>query len=132
MQQYRGERDWDHHFAVIEGWFFDPENEQDVKEIRKNSIEKYNSPWADRIRKAATTGIDGWKQREAEVDKIYEEIAYAEVKPDWWNKLKGDYRDSVIDLDGCVIIESEGDNSIEWEDVEWLEDTFNASKTHLG
>ena len=131
LQQYAEIKDWESNFGVIEGWFYDPASEQDIKELRQSHIRKYDSPWADRLRRASGTA-KGWEQHEVELEKIYQELEYAETKPLWWNNFNHDYRDSVLGLDGCVIIVSEGDNTIDSEDMDWIEDTFNARRTYMG
>jgi hypothetical protein len=131
-QQYAVEKDWENPFYVIEGWFFDPQNEDDVREQRENHIGKYDSPWHDRLWRANSTA-KGWDARQAEMKKIYEEIEYSESKPDWWFKPDGDYNStSVEEIDGCVIILSEDDNSISSKHMDLLEGMFNATRLHLG
>ena len=134
LQQYKTQKDWDHHFAVIEGWFYDPQNEDDLRDLRNEHIDKYNSPWHDRLRRAAGTAA-GWENRDAELKKIYEELEYSSDRPDWWmHPWEGTWQSgsSVETLNGCVMIESEGDNTVDYEHWGWIEGTFNARRYHLG
>lgn len=72
--------------------------------------------------------------RKAEIEKIYEELQNAEYKPSWWkNPIKFTYHDTPVrELDGCIMIMSSDDNSMNFDEFDWIEDTFNATRTHLG
>ncbi len=106
------------------------------------------NPFRDRIREAEDKAAvltkisvkdeNRWRvrveARKAEIDKIYDELENADYKPSWWKKpLQYTYYNVPIrELDGCVIIMSCDDNSMNYDEFEWLEDTFNATRTHLG
>ena len=148
--RHRKYPDYDHNYHMVEGWFKDTEDEEDVMELRKNYIEEgdrreWNSnrnQYYDRLYEAQRAaekknpgqhGV-GYHAKDAEVDKIYEEVNALDVKPDWWtNPIKYHYNDMTVnDLDGSVMILGDGDNSFRWEDVDWIEETFNTTRRHLG
>ena len=74
--------------------------------------------------------------RDREIEAIYEEIKAlpAAEKPEWWtDPLKFHHNDqSINDLDGKIIILGEDDNSIPYDHFDWIENTFNARRHHLG
>ncbi|MFA5154171.1 MAG: hypothetical protein WC554_16595, partial [Clostridia bacterium] len=63
-----------------------------------------------------------------------EELEKSPDKPSWWkNPIKYTYNDRpVSELDGCVMIISEDDNSMPFDEFDWVEETFNATRYHLG
>lgn len=150
------EKFWDSPFSAIEGWFDDTEDEEDMRELRFSYIENGDrsggywssdrNPFNDRLRKAQeiaenaqkSTEKDDWRisyeAKSAEVKKIYEEIEALPEKPDWWNNpIKYHYNNQPVnDLDGKIIILGEGDNSIPYDHFNWIENTFNATRHHLG
>lgn len=101
-------------------------SEKAVKEFLKtHSTDKieYNDRW--RISHNASKN---------EIQKIYDETQGLEIKPDWWNNpLKYYYNNQPIsDLDGKIMIVGESDNSIPYDHFDWIENTFNATRHHLG
>jgi hypothetical protein len=138
------EQDYRNKFHQIEGWFYDIEDEEDMDNLRKEYIEhgKYDHGWnsenqfAERLRKASTRGkyIEEWKNKETEIDVILDEIRNSPKKPDWWIHPYNysSYKMSVNEIDGCIMIIGNGDNSIPYEEMDWIESTFNATGIHMG
>ena len=153
VRQYIEEPD-DIKYSVINGWFYDIEDPEDLEYLRKHYIEdgdnsggwwsSSRNPFNDRLRAAEENAANlakdpnNWRirsdARTAEVQKIYEETEALEVKPDWWNNpLKYYYHNQPIsDLDGKIMIVGESDNSIPYDHFDWIENTFNATRHHLG
>lgn len=148
----KGKRDYKNKFSYIDGWFFDLEDEEDLKNIRKEYIEygdgsgvwytSSRNPFHDRIfnaTRAAEKKYPGdWSKsytaRENEIEKIYQEIESQTNKPDWWiNPFEYNHnKTSLNELDKKIIILSTDDNSIPYEQFDWIENMFNAKKYHLG
>lgn len=139
-------------YYAIEGWFYDTEDEEDMKYLREQFIEdgdrsgyywiSTRNPYTDRIykveEKAAKTDPGKWeiqyKAKLTEIEKIYKEVEAMDVKPEWWiNPNKFHYNEQPVnDLDGKIIIVGEDDNSISCDHFDWIENTFNAQRHHLG
>jgi hypothetical protein len=139
-QQGDKEPNWanDSVYRDIEGWFPDDEDEHDIKESRINHIEDYDNVYRNRIDDCQNLETDWTKKnalRNAEVQKIYTEIENSFKKPMWWDKpiQHGKYGNTPVkELDGCVIITSEDDNSMPFDHFDWIENVFNARRYHLG
>jgi len=149
---------WDSPFQSIEGWFYDTEDEEDMMYLRKSYIEdgpriggvwySANRPYFDRIETAGDNAAfitklnvnddNCWRVRHDakndEIQKIYDEINTQDEKPDWWvNPHKYHYSEqSTGDLDGKIMIISEDDNSMPFDHFDWIENTFKATRHHLG
>ena len=125
----------------------------DYGDMSGNCWTSDSSPFNDRIRNAQKKAVDEFlKTKEdgvgkiesewgvsvdalrAEIQKIYDETQGLEIKPDWWtNPLKYYYNNQPIsDLDGKIMIVGESDNSIPYDHFDWIENTFNATRHHLG
>jgi hypothetical protein len=158
-QRTSSKKDYDNKFHAIEGWFYDIEDEEDLKYLRKHYIERGNDnkmvwssldvrPFQKRLDAAEdsvkyNTTIpekDKWHRayeaREKEIDKIYSEIEKKAKKPDWWinplNYYSYGYNKPISSLDGKIMLFSSDDNSIPYEQFDWIEETFNADRYHLG
>lgn len=143
-----GEEEFDNpKFHMISGWFSDNSTEEDLMYIRKEIIEhgpKRGFGWFSgdhtyRERLAnATKNLSDFKAKmeaeDQEIDKIYAELEATPHKPDWWeNPLPFVWNStSITSIDGCVMIESTDDNSIPFDEFDWIEETFHARRYHLG
>jgi hypothetical protein len=149
---------WNSGYSNIEGWFYDIEDEDDLEYLRKHYIEDGDNsggwwssdrnPFNERLRNAENNAAvmtkstindeNRWRVRQdakkAEIQKIYDETAALDEKPDWWiNPVKYHYNNQPVnDLDGKIMIIGEGDNSIPFDHFDWIENIFNATRHHLG
>jgi len=132
-------------YGVIEGWFYDDEDKEDLEYLRKNYIESGDNsggwwssdrnPFHERLMNAKDKdGKYSYDAKKAEVDKIYKEVEVEEIKPEWWNvPWKYHHNNTLVkDLDGCVIIVGSGDNSIPYEIWEIINRQLNGHNYHLG
>ena len=143
--------DWEHKFRDIEGWFYDTECEEDLIYLRKHCIEEgvrrygrsqnyeqYINPYKDRIQEMLIKFKESerWgKGREIVMETLYEEIEESEEKPKWWSNPLPYYPYTCMsanDLNGKVIIIGDNDNSIPYDQFDWISETFNAVSHHLG
>jgi hypothetical protein len=144
--------DYDNKFRYIDGWFHDIEDEEDLKELRKEFIENGDNsggywssdrnPFSDRLYEAQRKVEKShpgdyhyqYEAKKAEIEKIYNEVETQDEKPDWWvNPTKYHYNDQPLnDLDGKIIIVGEEDNSMPFDHFDWIENVFNAKRHHLG
>ena len=133
--------DWDNKFRDIEGYFYDIEDEDDLAYLRKHYIED-NSQGSRYLQARIKLGLlkykesDKWGKGHKEViQNIYDEIEESEEKPEWWADPLKTYpynNTPITDLDGKIIIVGKSDNSIPYEQFEWIGDTFNVISHHMG
>lgn len=144
-------RDWDHQYQNIDGWFYSEECKEDLEHLRKAYIQEGDKrgailgyrentgPFQTRIDRDILKykETDKWKGRTEVVNKIYDEFKELskDELPGWWFHPAQYYRYSCgdsKDLDGCIIIAGINDNSIPYDDWDWINSTFNAQNYHLG
>ena len=137
IKEYRKNKN---NYPFIDGWFKDADDYNDIKESRLEIIEygqNYNqSEYRDRLHKNSI-GEDGrwnFELKKLEVEKIYTEIEQQSIKPKWWdNAIQNTFPyNSIQDLDGKIIIIGIADNSIPYEQWDWINNTLNAYNIHLG
>jgi hypothetical protein len=114
------------------GYFIDPTHDPDLEIYRKETIEygenySFNNQYQNRLKNLQ------WDERGKVIDEIYKEIESSDEKPSWWNPdmTHGRYKD-VREMDGCVIIMSDGDNQIPYDQFDRIEYAFHAQRFHLG
>lgn len=132
---------------TIDGWFFDPEDPEDVFVVYKD----YLCCRYDLNRQ----GLDSLQE---EFRKFVTDNNYIRNKNNWdlfteWN-IKREafdrfiashempnpndcakysyYYGSIEQLNGCILVLSEGDNSIPYDTWDTINDTFNGTNYHLG
>jgi hypothetical protein len=102
-----------------------------------------NNPYSKEIEEASNIDYskekeDYWKKsydaKKKAIENIYKRLEKCKNKPVWWNNPeKYSYMDiTVQELDGKIIIVGESDNSIPYEEWDWIRSTFNATNYHLG
>lgn len=149
MKSDQIERDNPDYFVMdtLAGWFFDPENPESAFELYKNYL-CYRNDWD-------KEDLDPLQE---EFRQFVTDNNYLENKDHWnpfmeWN-IKEEafekfiashempnprdcaeysyYYGSVEQLDGCILVLSEGSNSIPYDTWDAINNTFNGTNYHLG
>ncbi len=149
MKSDQIERDNPDYFVmdILNGWFFDPENPESALEVYKdylccgNDWDKEDlDPLQEEFRQFVTDNdylenkdhwnpFCEWNIKEEAFEKF---IASHEIPNPCDCAKYSDYYGSVEQLDGCILVLSEGDNSIPYDTWDAINDTFNGTNYHLG
>lgn len=132
-------------YHTISGWFVDSGDPDDVLTVQKEYLlpswgRNDSNNLQDEFRALLLSkGIKetefGYIYREDVPDELVKEFLKTHKLPDIKDMMKTtywSYTGDVVDLDGCIIVLSEYDNSIPHDDFEQIESMFNADRYHLG
>lgn len=132
---------------TIDGWFFDPENPEDAFEVYKDYLccrydpnrqgldplqEEFRQFVADNNylrNKNNWNPFTEWNIKEEAFDRF---IASHEMPNPSDCARYSYYYGSIEQLNGCILVLSNGDNSIPYDTWDAINDTFNGTNYHLG
>lgn len=134
-------------YYIVSGWFFDKENEEHVIDAYNKYLcaDRYSCKAMDKLQKEfqvfvlqndyvdederryPLTPYCVAKEAFTKFMETHEMPPLDEVKK-WSNYSYGD----IEDLDGCVLVLSEDDNSIPYDTWDTINHTFNGKNYHLG
>lgn len=137
-------------YEVVNGWFFDKEDPEHVESAYRDYLCN-NRLWGGRRE------LDDLQRRFKqfvtennyieEIWKDYRELYPFHIKEEAFEKFKETHEElpidflkkwscynygDVEDLDGCILVESEGDNSIPYDTWDMINYLFNGTNYHLG
>ncbi len=131
-------------YISIDGWFYDPKDLKDIFTIYKYYLANYYDSTRDFLQQEfiefvnknkyfinpKITYINPYNIK----DEAFSKFINSHVMPDIYtaHKKADLYRASIEDLDGCILVLSEDDNSIPYEDMNKIEEMFNCTRYHLG
>lgn len=145
VEQFRRENRDLFIYDTMEGWFIDSEDPNDIFMCQKQYLLPYweDEDNLDELQIEFKNMIKSKVIKENEYgfiyygdipDEIFKEFINTHNLPNIKDIIKtycGFYND-VVELDGCIIVLSEYDNSIPYEDFDKIEKMFNANRYHLG
>ena len=139
------------YYLTVKGWFTDIEDEDSLCDYRMDYIryprrsceygEVYSSTfkddihydydeWRDSHEEYST--FDSWDQEIQVLNKEFFkqwEDSHRNQLPHWWNPKE---KETIQGLDGKILLLSDGDNAIPYDDWGAIRSTFNAWNMHLG
>jgi hypothetical protein len=131
-------------YLELRGWVVDAESEKDIKEMRLTIIEdgyySYSSVFGNHTESSYKNRIReyigkewNWEKEHEIINIIYNEILESDTKPYWWDK-PNNYKKEITaqELEGKVLIISDGDNAIDYDRWDEINLVFNGHNYHLG
>ena len=124
-------------YTSIDGWFYDPKDPEDIFTIYKYYLSNYYDSPRDLLQQEFIEFVNKNKyliNPYTIKDEAFSEFINSHVMPDVYtaHEKANIYMDSIEDLDGCILVLSEDDNSIPYEDINKIEEMFNCTRYHLG
>lgn len=127
-------------YNTIREWFLDSGNREDILSLQKkylNSIfdrDMLNSLQLEFRDFLISKGYDPDNHYYENIpDELAIEFINSHTLPSIEEMLsKSIFSGDVCDLDGCIIVLSEGDNTIPYEDLNIIENMYNGIRYHLG
>lgn len=131
-------------YTSIYGWFYDPKDPEDIFIIYKYYLTNYYDSTMDFLQQEFIEFVNKNKyfinpeitriDPDTIKDEAFSEFINSHVMPDVYtaHEKANLYSASIEDLDGCILVLSEDDNSIPYEDMNKIEEMFNCTRYHLG
>lgn len=131
-------------YDIVKGWFNDYSDPKELLNLQKEYLlPRYILSCYDPIQKEfrelllnkGLTDDDIYRMNSEDLSddlvldfiKDKELPSIKEMCRDSWS-----YYDDITSLDGCIVVLSEGDNTMPYDDFDQIEELFNAERYHLG
>lgn len=131
-------------YSSVDGWFYDPKDLDDIFTIYKYYLTNYSWYTKDSLQQEFAEFVNKHKyfinpertyiSPHNIKDEAFSEFIDSHIMPDVYtaNKKANLYIASIEDLDGCILVLSENDNSIPYETWNDINTMFNGKDYHLG
>lgn len=131
-------------YNTVQDWFIDSGDPDDILMVQKDylnpswnrhDLNKLQLEFKDFLMSKGINENDfGYIPNEYIPDDLVKEFVGSHNLPSIKEMLDSgwSYSDDVVDLDGCIVVLSEYDNSIPYDDFDKIDDMFNGRHYHLG